>query len=162
MSDQLPYMPGPQKVDCPDGCGLFGRPTRNGHVRGCQGPPGAPCRSCLGRRNRVKGRRKQRDAQKALGLVGPGKSFGANHEENWTGLVRVEVKAGAQVRPAITAFRKMRDQSEASRPYGDHRPFVGVAMGDGGHENEIVMIRLEDVMDFALAVIAGEQENVGD
>ena len=151
MSD--PYLPGPEKVDCPDGCGLFGRPTRNGHVRGCKGPEGAPCRSCLGRRNRAKGQRKQRAARKALGIE-KGFSLGADHEENWRGFVRVEVKAGAQVRPAATAFYKMRAQSEASRPYGDHRPFVGIAMPEGESDG-ILMLKLSDLTDVALAVIAG-------
>jgi len=144
-------LPGPNKIDCPDGCGLFGTPLRNGHVRGCKGPPGQPCRSCLGRQNRAKGKVKQREARKVLGIAGP--SLGADHEENWRGLVRAEVKAGAQVRPMQTAFERMRTQSEASRPYGDHRPFVAVAMPDGKRSG-IVALRTEDIEAFALAIVA--------
>ena len=151
-------LPGPEKVDCPDGCGLFGTPTRNGHVRGCKGPPGQPCRSCIGRRSKIKGRTKQRAAQVALGMVGPGTMLGPNHEENWMGKLRVEVKAGAQVRPAATAFRRMRDQSEASRPIGDNRPFLGIAMPDGQRDG-IVLCRLSDLTDIAVAIVEQMQND---
>lgn len=154
-------LPGPMKIDCPDGCGLFGRPTRNGHVQGCKGPEGAPCRSCIGRRNKAKGRKKQRRAQVALGMTGLGTTLGPNHEENWSGHLRVEVKAGAQVRAANTAFRKMRTQSEASRPFGDVRPFIGVAMPDGESDG-LVMCRLSDLPSVALAVVATLEETDGE
>ena len=126
-------LPGPQKVECPDGCGRFGTPKRNGHIKGC------PCRSCLGARNRRSGSTKQRKARKALGIDGP--SLGADHEENWRGAVRVEVKSGAQVRPAMTAFLRMEAQSEAKRPIGDNRPFMGIAMPPGTSDG-LVLIRL--------------------
>lgn len=157
MSEMLP---GPEKGFCQcdvPTCELFGtlgRPRADGtrHARGCI------CASCRGRRNRKKGSKKQRAAQKALGLVGPGKTWGANHEENWMGGLRVEVKAGAQVRPADTAFRRMREQSEAARPIGDNRPFVGVAMPDGQSDG-IFMCRLSDVTEVALAIVTGMGED---
>lgn len=151
-------LPGPQKGECPDGCGLYGTLTNNGHVRGCKGPPGEPCRKCIGRRNRKKGTRKQRAAQRALGLVGPGSTLGANHEEHWRGNVRVEVKAGVQTHPAVTAYRKMRAQSEASRPIGDNRPFMGVAMPDGEPDG-VVLIRLSELEAVALAIVDGLGSN---
>ena len=144
-------LPGPEKRECPDGCGLFGHPTRNGHVRGCKGPPGQPCMSCIGRRNKKGGMRKQRAARKALGIAGP--SLGADHEENWRYAVRTEVKSGAQVRPAWTAYLRMEAQSEASRPFGDNRAFVGIAMPPGTSDG-LVLIRLsqfEKVVDEIVA-----------
>lgn len=156
MSDQLP-LPGPEKCWCPDGCGLFGRPTKNGHVRGCKGPEGQPCRSCLGRRNKRKGRTKQRAAQVALGMVGPGSTLGPNHEENWLGLLRVEVKAGAQVGPVKTRYLLAEEQSEAQRPFGDHRPFIYVAMPNGMSDG-LVTCRLSKLQDVALAIVAGMTE----
>lgn len=140
--EQLP-LPGPEKVDCPCGCGLFGRPTRNGHVKGCSGTPGRPCRHCIGRRSRAKGKRKQRDARKALGI--PGLSLGVDEEELWRGPIRVEVKAGHNdTMPIDTRYRKMRAQSEAARPVGDNRPFAAVAMPPGVSYG-IVMIRTDEL-----------------
>lgn len=94
-----------------------------------------PCRSCLGARNRRKGMRKQREARKTLE-----KTFQAEaakfigqlgNEESWSGLpVRVECKAGAQVRPVWTRFIVAEEQSQRSRAIGDNRPFLMVAMAD--------------------------------
>jgi hypothetical protein len=149
--DQLP-LPGPDKVDCPDGCGLFGRPTRNGHVQGCDGPPGQPCHSCIGRRSRAKGKRKQRQARKLLGI--PGNSMGSDEEELWRGHVRVEVKAGHRdTVPVDTRYRAMRAQSDARKAYGDTRPFGAVVMPPGTSDG-IVMVRLSEVGAFAEAVVA--------
>jgi hypothetical protein len=53
------------------------------------------------------------------------------HEENLRGPFRIEVKAGAQVKAVATKFLAAEKQSEASRPIGDNRPFVFVAMPDG-------------------------------
>lgn len=136
-------LPGPEKGPCPDGCGRFGRLLRNGHVRGC------PCRSCLGKRNRTKGLSKQRAARKKLEIAGP--SLGADHEENWLGPVRAEVKSGAQVRPAATAYYRMEAQSEEARPIGDLRPFVGIAMPEGTTDG-IVLIRLSRLREVVAAL----------
>lgn len=139
----MTLLPGPEKGECGCACGLFGtlkKPNRANIrcVRGCR------CRSCLGRLNRQKGQRKQRVAQKALKI--PGSSLGANHEELWRGLVRVEVKAGGQVQPAFNQFLRMEAQAEAARAIGDGRPFVGIAMPEGVTDG-IVMFRLSRMSD---------------
>lgn len=133
-----------------DACGLFGtlgRPDRNGkrHVRGCKA---FGCRVCLGKYSRTKGDRKAATARKALNIGG----VLSRHEEVWGGSLRIEVKAGAQVRPAITAFEKCAAQSEASRPIGDNRPFAAVFMPDG-EKDGIVAVRLSQVYEFATAVL---------
>lgn len=127
--------------------GTLGKAGRDGrrHVRGCL------CPSCRGRRNRSKGDSKARIARKSLNIAGAN----TRHEEHWGGEVRVEVKAGAQIRPAITAFERMRAQSEAARPIGDNRPFVGVAMPDDTRDG-VVMFRLSDLQN----VIAGLAEQL--
>lgn len=119
------------KADCVCGCGLFGTPLKRpeGHIRGCV------CKRCMGKRNRAKGDGKARKARKALGIGG----VNSRHEEVWGGDIRVEVKAGAQIKPVLTAFLKCEAQSEAARPIGDHRPFMMVAMPDGWSDGLIVM-----------------------
>jgi hypothetical protein len=61
------------------------------------------------------------------------------------------MKAGAQIKPAVTAFLRMEAQSEAQRPFGDNRPFVGVAMPDGSKDG-IVMMRLSKLTDVVAAL----------
>jgi len=109
---------GPEKVDCPDGCGKFGRPLkgRSGHVRGC------PCKSCLGGRNSKGGKARHRRFAKRAGIT-IGK-WSTSQEEAWRDPFRWEVKSGAQVRAVLTAYRRAREQSEQSRPMGDPRPFA--------------------------------------
>jgi hypothetical protein len=132
---ELP-LPGPIKDRCACGCGVFGtlRKRPEGHVRGCD------CPRCRGKRNRAKGDAKARKARKALNIPGAN----SRHEEAWSGSVRVEVKAGAQVGPIATRFNQARLQSEAARPIGDHRPFVMVAMPDDSNDG-IVLCRLSDI-----------------
>lgn len=60
----------------------------------------------LGRRNRRKGRRKQRDAFIQLGLWQPGVPS-PSHEEQLAGPVRVEVKAGKQVQAVANRWEKL-------------------------------------------------------
>lgn len=142
MTDQLP-LPGPIKGYCEcvmleGGCGRFGalkKPDRDGnrHVWGCK------CRRCLGRRNRQVGSKGQAKVRKTLGIQGA--SIGADHEENWRGAVRVEVKSGAQVRPAWTAYLKMENQGEAARAIGDNRPFIGDAEPPGTTDGLILIRR---------------------
>jgi hypothetical protein len=130
MSEVTPRLRELDNCQCGmDGCELFGtlgKADRNGrrHVRGCG------CPVCRGRRNRRKGDDKARRARKALGLAGAN----TRHEELWGGPVRVESKAGAQVKPIWTRFRDARAQSELARPIGDHRPFVFMASPDGTSE----------------------------
>ena len=47
------------------------------------------------------------------------------------GAVRVEVKAGAQVKPIETRFLAAEKQSDTAKSTGDPRPFVYIAMPDG-------------------------------
>jgi hypothetical protein len=61
-------LPGPQKADCPCGCGTFGTPRRKAwrdglgaHVRGC------PCRRCAGSRNTKKAGARERRVARATG-----------------------------------------------------------------------------------------------
>lgn len=95
----------------------------------------------------------QRSAARKVGIQKVG-SFFPGHEEDYGGGVRIEVKAGGQVKPALTAFRRMRDQSEAKRPIGDHRPFLAVASDDG---LTIGMF----VLDQAANIAAALAENLG-
>ena len=119
------------KTDCACGCGLFGTPRKKpeGHIRGCE------CPRCRGQRNRAKGDSKARKARKVLGIAGAN----TRHEELWGGDLRVEVKAGAQVKPVATKFYLAEAQSEQHRPFGDHRPFALIAMPDGTSDGLVVM-----------------------
>lgn len=111
--------------------GLLGRPDRGGrrHAKGC------PCGRCRGRRNRAKGDRKAAKARKALGIAGAN----TRHEELWGGPLRIESKAGAQVKPIWTRYQAARAQSEVARPIGDNRPFVFTASPDGTSEQLFVV-----------------------
>lgn len=150
MTDQLP-MQGPEKGDCGCGCGRFGllkKPNRAGCrcVRLCR------CKSCLGTNSRRKGQTQQRKVQVALEI--PGTSLGANHEENWRGLVRVEVKAGGQVAPAWNQYLRMEDQAELARAIGDTRPFIAVVAPDGVGDF-VVMFRMSRMAEVVAALDYG-------
>lgn len=136
-------------IDCECGCGLGGTPKKPNRagvrcVRGCV------CNSCRGRANKRKGQRKQAKAVTALGI--PRSSIHPGHEEFLGGTIRVEVKSGAQIRPAVTAYLRCEEQSEAARPIGDHRPFVAVAMPDGSSDG-IAMVRLSVLNEFVAAMV---------
>jgi len=128
----------PPPIDCPDGCGKTGQPLRNGHVRGC---PIATCATCRNRRNRKVGQDRQRRARKALGIPKAKQAGTLGNEEHWRGAFRVEVKAGAQTKPAATRFLRDESQSLASKAEGDPRPFLDVLMPDGMKDG-IVQLRL--------------------
>jgi hypothetical protein len=109
---------GPDKVDCPDGCGLFGRPVarRKGHIRGC------PCVACRNGRNSAEGKRRHRRFAKNAGISqGYG---GSSEEEAWRDHFRWEIKTGKQCDPIVTRYELARAQSELTRPIGDPRPFA--------------------------------------
>lgn len=138
---------GPEPCGC--GCGIVAplraKAWRDGVrcvKRGCA------CRRCLGKRSRAKGDTRARQARKALGIPGAN----TRHEELWAGGVRTEMKAGAQVKPAVTAFLRMEAQSEAQRPFGDNRPFIGVAMPDGSKDG-VVMFRLSKLDEVVAALV---------
>jgi hypothetical protein len=153
--DQLP-MPGPSKGECEGnqdkcnavGCPLFGnvgRESRDGkhRVRGCGDPV------ARGKRNKRKGQRKQAKAANIVGV--PKSSLHPGHEEFYGGKVRIEVKAGKQVGPVHTRWLSVYAQSEASRPYGDNRPFIGMFMPDGVSYG-IVMFRTDHIEDVVTAL----------
>lgn len=148
---------GPEKGECEgrrdrcsgDACPIFGTllpASRDGRrrVRGCDDPV------ARGKRSKMKGRKKQAAAVRALGI--PRSNLSPGHEEFLGGSVRVEVKAGAQVGPIDTRFRAYEAQSEAARPVGDHRPFCAVAMPDGSTDG-IVLVRLSALHEFAAALV---------
>jgi hypothetical protein len=155
VTDQLPLQ-GPQKGECQ--CllarctlyGMLGKPDRNGfrHVRGC------PCRTCLGRRNRRNGQRKQSKARNILGIAGP--TLGADHEENWRGALRCEVKSGADdANPVDRRYRRQRKQSDASKAIGDNRPFTAIVMPPGMSDGYAI-VRLSELRDVAWAIVEHE------
>jgi hypothetical protein len=138
------------KADCGCGCGAYGtlkKPSRDGTrcvARACK------CARCRGRVNKRKGQRKQAKAVTALGI--PRSSIHPGHEEFLPGALRVEVKAGAQIKPAVTAYLKCEVQSEAARPVGDHRPFVAVFCPDGS-SRMFAMFDLGALDDVVAAVV---------
>lgn len=138
MTDQVePRFKGNVGV-CGCGCGRQGvlraKPWRDDTRcvrRGCD------CPRCRGRRSKEKGSRRQTAARKALRVPNTS-SMAPGHEEHFAGAVRVEVKAGKQVGPVLTRFLRAEVQSEASRPIGDHRPFVAVFMPEGTRDGLVV------------------------
>lgn len=115
--------------------------------RNCKGP------RCRGRRNRRKGKQKQRKAIKLLNLKPPKWKGRAAHEETLTNAVRIEVKSGAKAGPIDTFYRNVREQSDAAKAIGDTRPFMGVAMPDG-MSGGYAVIRLSDLAEVVEALVA--------
>ena len=119
-----------------------------------------PCARCRGARNRRSGMRKQRDARKQLEQITG--TFAARfagqlgNEEAWSGLpVRVEVKSGAQTKPAATRFLAAEQQSETSRPHGDTRPFVCV-LSPPNWTDPLVIVRMSNLSAVAAAVLEAD------
>ena len=117
-----------------DGCPKFGTLGRAGRdekrrIKGCGDPV------ARGKRNRAKGDSKARSARRRLGLSGAN----TRHEEHWRGALRVEIKAGAQVKPIFTRFEAAKGQSDAGKSMGDLRPFAMVAMPDGSSDGIVLM-----------------------
>jgi hypothetical protein len=135
--------------ECPlDDCelwGTLGRADRTGkrHVRGCG------CNVCRGRRNKRSGGRKQARAARAIGV--PRSTIKPGNEEHFGGFLRVEIKSGAQVGPAWTRYLGAEAQSEASRPFGDNRPFAFIAM-PAGTSDGLLICRLSQVDDVVVAL----------
>lgn len=114
----------------------------------------APCRSCLGRRNRRQGLRKQRAVRKGLGI--PSARFAARNsdEENWSGALRVEAKSGQQVVAMAARYLAAERQSEASRAIGDVRPFVFCAMPTQWGGDGLFVCRLSQVREVVQGLLA--------
>lgn len=104
----------------------------------------APCRSCLGRRNRRSGMQKQRQAKKMAGI--PDNKFrGADgNEEMWVGSVRAEVKSGAQAGPVWTRYFAAETQANGNKRIGDPRPFMALFMPKNVNDG-VVAIRLSQL-----------------
>lgn len=125
--------------DCQCGlpnCNLTGtlrKPWRTGLrcVKGC------PCNHCRGKRSKVKGRTKQASAVRSLGI--PRSNLHPGHEEFLPGAVRTEVKAGLKAKTVDTAYRNVREQSDAAKAIGDNRPFTPVFMPDGASYGYVVI-----------------------
>jgi hypothetical protein len=133
--------------DCGCGCGKWGtyrvKTWSNGIrcVRTC-----STCNQCRGKRSRSKGDAKASQVRRILGATGAA----TRHEEGWGGALRIEVKSGAQVGPILTRYRDAKNQSEASRPIGDNRPFVFAASPDGGPK--LLVLELDELEQVVAAV----------
>lgn len=125
--------PRPEAPPCP--CGGLNcsgeRVTKHGHVRNCS------CRSCIGRRNRVRGQRGQRNAHRALGGTG----FTPSNEESartYVLQVQVETKAGAQIPRNFVTFtssdwlRRALRQAEMAIPIGTDAKAAVAMLPEGG------------------------------
>jgi len=114
------------------------------------------CRTCINRRNRSKGRRKQNLVKKKL-QIADNRFHGADaHEENWKSGVRFEVKAGKQVEPLNKLFKKAKLQSDTNHQQIGNmsKPFVYVAMPDGT-ENGILCFELDNVENVCVELLKG-------
>ena len=125
--------------DCGCGCGEYGtlkKPHRDGTScvqRKCR------CVRCRNGMNSRGGKRKQAKAAKKLGVVN------VADEERWHDpLFATEVKSGKQCGPVSTAWRKARDQIDASRPDhgGQHKPARVVWMPEG-RSDDLVTVTLD-------------------
>jgi len=105
-----------------------------------------------GLNNKNKGRRKQNEARKKLGIPDTRFRSQMGHEENWRGQVKVEVKAGKQVQTLWKRFLEAKLQSEKNNVIGDIRPFVFVAMPDGT-TNGLVCFELDKLQDIVYSFI---------
>lgn len=122
--------------ECACGCGLEGYVKKNGHIkRLCR------CRACLGGQNRKRGMTSQRQFQKIAGIKQAAWRGANGNEETWRDVFLWEHKDGAQVRPVVTAYRRIRAQIEASRSIGDHRPAAAGVSADG---MRLVILTAED------------------
>lgn len=63
----MTMLPGPDKLDCPCGCGKFGTPRRKAWGDGLRHVNLCPCQRCVGGRQRGKSRRRENRIAKDLG-----------------------------------------------------------------------------------------------
>lgn len=132
--DQLRRSPGRENRICP----TTGLPRRD-----------CTCIADRNRRNRQKGKTKQRQARRGLekafaAQAGPSVMATAN-EETWRLPVRVEVKAGGMAKTVDTFYRNTKAQADKDKAIGDVRSFVAVAMVDGSTDG-LVVIRMSDLV----------------
>lgn len=110
-----------------------------------------------GRSNRRNGLKGQSKAAKVAG-VPKTHSLRPGNEEHWSGTLRFEFKQGAQIRAAVTAFKKTESQSEASRPVGDNRPFVAGFIPTEAQEGVIYAFRARTQQDLVDVVLAWAEQ----
>jgi len=102
--------------------------------------------------NKNKGRRKQNLARKKLNIPDTKFRSQMGNEESWKGEVRVEVKAGQQVKTIWSKYLKAKEQSDTNTSIGDTRPFLFVAMPDGT-SNGLVIMELDKLEEIVFALI---------
>lgn len=141
-----------ERADCGCGCGKFGVLNAWGCVKRVCG-----CKRCQGRKNRRNGLAAQTKGAKALGVPRVG-AMRPGDEEHYAGALRMESKSGGIVKACITAYRHAEAQSEAARPIGDHRPYVGVFTHDG---LTIFACRADKALEVAVAILANHGIEVG-
>lgn len=117
----------------------------------------APCPRCNGLRSRRKGQRKQNMAKKQMG-VPPARFRGLEaNEEHWRHWVRIEVKAGGQVKGIATKYLAAEAQSYHSKAVGDMRPFCFVAMPDGWGNEGLVVLRMSVFNSLAALALSPDE-----
>ena len=102
--------------------------------------------------NKNKGRRKQNLARKKLNIPDTKFRSQMGNQESWKGEVRVEVKAGQQVKTIWSKYLKAKEQSDTNTSIGDTRPFLFVAMPDGT-SNGLVVMELDKLEEIVFALI---------
>lgn len=65
---------------------------------------------------------------------------------------RVELKTGAQAGPVVTRWRLSRDQSDAAKSMGDHRPFVAIFDTRRKGDPVLAVVELEVLQNMTLIV----------
>ena len=114
-----------------------------------------------GLNNKNKGRRKQNEARKKLGIPDTRFRSQMGHEENWRGAVKVEVKAGKQVQTLWNRYKEAKLQSTKNNVIGDTRTFVFVAMPDGT-TNGLVVCELDKLQEVVYAFLETWENNPND
>ena len=121
------------------------------------------CRTCINRRNRAKGRRKQNLARKLLKI--PNNRFhGADaHEENWSTGLSVEVKAGKQLEGLSKVFYKSKQQSDLSHQSfgGSSKPFVQMSMPDNSSKG-IISFETDNIENVCVEILKNFGYEFGD
>lgn len=94
-------------------------------------------------------------ARRAVGVEDSDVPNSLAEEESWDGPVRVEVKAGAQVKPIATRFYAAEAQSDKGKSADDERMFALVAMPEGTADGLVVM-RLSEFKEIVLPLLTAE------
>lgn len=143
----------PVRAACGCGCGTTGAPRRKDYGDGIEHVRGCTCWRCTGSRSRRRGREKQAAARRQLGVPSSRYQSQNGHEENWRGSLRAEVKSGrGDTGPLSRAYLRAEAQSEATRPIGDLRPFVFVAMPPEWGNEGLIAFRLSRIHDVVEAL----------